>query len=281
MTGVLAVTFEPRGQLHYLDPGAETYAVGDQVLYPTVSGSEVAQVVWIAPGGATSSVSFPRCAGPALAADVERDSAHRTVRARAEAIAMELIADHGLAMKVVAVDYLDPGPAEERLVVIYYTAQHRVDFRSLVGELAAALQARVDLRQIGGRDAARVIGGVGSCGRELCCATWMTTIEPVSMRLAKDQQLSTNPLQIAGACGRLKCCLAFEHPLYGEFAERAPAIGTRVETSEAAGEVVDHVVPHQSLTLRTDSGELRSCPLSAVCPTAGHPDSVSVSGEPR
>lgn len=291
MTRVMAVTFEPRGQLHYLDPGAESYSVGDWVLYPTDAGSEVAQVVW-APQSSEGELlpnfgdgSLPQCVGRADQSHIDRDAVHRRVRARAELLARSLISDHGLDMKVVAVDYLDgpdaSGKTTDQLVVIYYTAATRVDFRELVPELAAALQCRVDLRQIGDRDAARVIGGIGSCGRDLCCATFLTTIEPVSMRVAKDQQLPANPMQIAGACGRLKCCLTYEHPLYRDFADRAPSLGSRVESDVGTGRVVSHSVPDQSLKLRTDSGEMLKCPLSAVCADPRRRDATPATGETR
>lgn len=288
MTRVMAVTFEPRGQLHYLDPGEDSYAVGDWVLYPTTSGPEVAQVVW-APEGLTAGIeslgALPGCAGRAEQHHLNRDEDHRRMRARIETSARALIADHALAMKVVAVDYHEappqsPGNPPDRLAVVYYTAPERVDFRALVGELAAAVESRVDLRQIGDRDAARVLGGIGTCGRDLCCASFLTTIEPVGMRLAKEQQLPANPLQIAGACGRLKCCLAYEHPLYRDFADRAPPVGTRAEVGEVSGQVVAHHVPDQTVSLRADSGEVMKCPLSAVCSSQGRPHSTRDQGRP-
>ena len=135
-------------------------------------------------------------------------------------------------MKVMGVDYLDSGTDFDELIVIYFTAPHRVDFRALVSDLARALQARIDLRQVGSRDGARLVGGLGSCGRDLCCATFLTDFEPVSLRMAKLQDLPANPLRISGACGRLMCCLKYEHPLYVEFAQSAPAIGSQVTTPE-------------------------------------------------
>ncbi|GAB3947873.1 hypothetical protein GCM10027614_43900 [Micromonospora vulcania] len=147
--------------------------------------------------------------------------------------AKRLIRAHGLPMKVVAVDHV-LGSAEgggERSTV-YFTAPHRVDFRSLVRDLGATLHCRVELRQLSARDSARVQGGIGSCGRDLCCATFLTDFEPVTIRMAKDQDLPLNPLRISGACGRLMCCLKYEHPLYQRFQETAPAVGSRVSTPE-------------------------------------------------
>src|SRR5207244_9184649 len=130
---------------------------------------------------------------------------------------------------------------------IYFTAPHRVDFRSLVRDLGATLHCRVELRQLSARDSARVQGGIGSCGRDLCCATFLTDFEPVTIRMAKDQDLPLNPLRISGACGRLMCCLKYEHPLYQDFAASAPAVGSAVSTPEGDGTVVGHNVPAESV----------------------------------
>ena len=121
------------------------------------------------------------------------------------------------------------------MFTVYFSAPHRVDFRALVRDLAARLRARVELRQIGPRDEARLQGGIGPCGRDLCCATFLKDFEPVSVRMAKDQDLPVNPMRIAGACGRLMCCLKYEHPLYQDFKKKAPRPGTQVETPDGAG----------------------------------------------
>ena len=137
-------------------------------------------------------------------------------------------------MKLSGVDY---DPAAHK-TTIYFTAPHRVDFRALVRDLAATLNGKVELRQLSARDEARLTGGIGSCGRELCCSTFLVDFEPVSVRMAKDQDLPLNPLRISGACGRLMCCLKYEHPLYTDFAEQAPAVGEQVETPDGEGTVV-------------------------------------------
>ena len=134
-----------------------------------------------------------------------------------------------LPMKITAVDYVGP----ENVFIVYFSAPHRVDFRALVRDLGGRLRARVELRQIGPRDEARLQGGIGPCGRDLCCATFLKDFEPVSVRMAKDQDLPVNPLRIAGACGRLMCCLKYEHPLYQDFRKDAPPIGATVTTPGA------------------------------------------------
>lgn len=269
MARVMAVTFEQYGQLHYLDPGATQWRVGDMVLYPTEAGPEVVQVVW-APEETDSEnlTGLPLCAGRAGEVDLQRDAENRRRRAEAELVAKELVASHGLPMKVVGVDWIDRGSDFDVMVAIYFTAPGRVDFRSLIGDLARALHARVDLRQVAARDAARLTGGIGSCGRDLCCATFLTDFEPVTQRLAKEQNLSPNPMAIQGQCGKLMCCLKYEHPLYADFLQKAPAVGEQVNSPIGAATVIGHQVPAQSVTVRNPQGEVARCPLTEVCPTS-------------
>lgn len=272
MAHVMAVSFERYGRLYYLDPGDRTYRVGDRVLVPTEAGPEVAECVWapewVDDDGLTD---LPVCAGPADDQQLERDVANRRRRAEAKLVAKKLIKKNELPMKVVAVDYVDVGDDFTELIVIYFTAPHRVDFRNLVSELARALQARIDLRQIGSRDSARLIGGLGNCGRDLCCATFLSGFEPVSLRMAKVQDLPPNPLKISGACGRLMCCLKYEHPLYVEFAREVPAVGqpvtvTGAEGEEGEGVVVAHQVPADSVLVRMKAtGAVSSCSRASVC----------------
>lgn len=262
MAQVMAVSFTRYGRLYYLDPGGTSPRVGDRVLVPTDSGAEVAECVW-APQEVTEEVGgLPVCAGLAAPEHLERDERNRARRTLARSTAKRLIRQHELPMKVVAVDYLD---AEERLV-IYFSAPHRVDFRQLVRALAAELRARIDLRQLGPRDEARVQGGIGPCGRDLCCATFLKDFEPVSVRMVRDQDLPLNPLKISGACGRLMCCLKYEHPLYQEFKADAPAVGSTVETPEGPGRVVAHQVPADAVVVRlAESGRRCACPKASVC----------------
>ena len=259
---VMAVSFTRYGRLYYLDPGGHDVHVGDKVLVPTDSAPEVAECVW-APQWVSEDVGgLPVCAGPAGDEHLARDQRNRSRRTTARSIAKRQIRAHELPMKVVGVDYLD---ADEK-IVIYFTAPHRIDFRALVCSLAGELRARVDLRQLGPRDEARVQGGIGPCGRDLCCATFLKDFEPVSMRMVKDQDLPLNPLKISGACGRLMCCLKYEHPLYQEFKVRAPAIGAQVSTDEGDGRVVAHGVPADSVLVRLDDGGRRcACSLASVC----------------
>jgi cell fate regulator YaaT (PSP1 superfamily) len=249
---MMAVSFERYGRLYYLDPGAYTPGIGDKVLVPTDSGPEVAECVW-APQWVSEEIGgLPVCAGLATDDDLARDEENRRRRAEGRLAARRLIREHQLPMKVTAVDYIGP----ENVFIVFFSAPHRVDFRALVRDLGGRLKARVELRQIGPRDEARLQGGIGPCGRDLCCATFLKDFEPVSVRMAKDQDLPVNPLRIAGACGRLMCCLKYEHPLYQDFRKDAPPVGSSV----------GHNVPSDTVVVKLSAdGQARACPKASVC----------------
>jgi cell fate regulator YaaT (PSP1 superfamily) len=259
---ICAVTFEKHGRLYYADPGPLTPAIGENVLFPTEDGPVVAQVMW-APQYVSDDVGgLPTLAGMAGADDLDAAATSRKKRATARVAARKLIREHGLPMKVSGIDYF----AATNQVTVYFTAAHRVDFRALVRDLSATLHGRVELRQLSARDEAKLTGGIGSCGRELCCSTFLVDFEPVSVRMAKDQDLPLNPLRISGACGRLMCCLKYEHPLYQQFAEEAPALGAQVDTPDGSGTVVGHDVPGEKVVVRMAADGRRSaCALASVC----------------
>jgi cell fate regulator YaaT (PSP1 superfamily) len=263
---VMAVSFERYGRLYYLDPGPHRPRVGEKVLVPTDDGPEVAECVW-APQYVTEDIGgLPLCAGVATEADLERDEQNRQRRADARLTTKRLIRQHGLPMKVVGIDFVDRRPDVDQLVIVYFSAPHRVDFRELVRDLARGLRARIELRQVAARDEARLQGGIGPCGRDLCCATFLKDFEPVSVRMAKDQDLPLNPLKISGACGRLMCCLKYEHPLYQEFNAKAPTTGTQVDTPAGDGVVVGHNVPSDTVVVRLSaSGRRCACSRADVC----------------
>jgi len=261
-----AVSFNRYGRLYYLDPGDLRPAVGDKVLVPTEDGTEVAECVWAPQWVTDETAGFPRLAGLATERDLIRDETQRRRKAEAKVAAKRLIREHSLPMKVVAVDHvLEAASLASARTTIYFTAPHRVDFRSLVRDLGATLHCRVELRQVSARDSARVQGGIGSCGRDLCCATFLTDFEPVTIRMAKDQDLPLNPLRISGACGRLMCCLKYEHPLYAGSGDY-PTSGQRVETPEGLAKVVSRHPPSETVTVRQISdGAVKRCTLSEVC----------------
>jgi len=259
---MMAVSFERYGRLYYLDPGPYQPAVGSKVLVPTDAGPEVAECVW-SPQWVDEEVGgLPVCAGIATEDHLTRDEENRAKRAHARVTARRLIREHSLPMKVVGVDYVGGPP----VFTVYFSAPHRVDFRALVRDLASRLSGRVELRQVGPRDEARLQGGIGPCGRDLCCATFLKDFEPVSVRMAKDQDLPVNPLRIAGACGRLMCCLKYEHPLYQDFHANAPKVGEQVDTPEGPGIVAGHNVPGDKVVVKlTADGRKCACTRASVC----------------
>jgi cell fate regulator YaaT (PSP1 superfamily) len=259
---ICAVVFQRQGRLYYADPGSLTPRVGEHVLYPTDEGPEVAEVMWAPQWVGDDIGGLPVLVGMAGESDLETAQVSRRKRAAARVAAKRLIREHGLPMKLSGIDYV----VATNHTTVYFTAPHRVDFRALVRDLAATMNGKVDLRQLSARDEARLTGGIGSCGRELCCSTFLVDFEPVSIRMAKDQDLPLNPLRISGACGRLMCCLKYEHPLYQDFAEEAPAIGSSVETPDGDGTVVGHDVPGQKVVVRLGADGRRSaCALASVC----------------
>jgi cell fate regulator YaaT (PSP1 superfamily) len=258
---VMAVSFERHGRLYYLDPGGHSLHVGDLVLFPTTRGTEVAETVW-APSHVSEDIGgLPICAGPATAEHVARNERNRKHRARILMAARRLARVNDLPLKIGAVDWDD----HDEVATIYFTAPTRMDFRRMVRDLARTLACRIELRQLSARDEARVLGGIGSCGRDTCCSTFLKDFEPVSVRMAKDQDMPPNPLRISGACGRLMCCLKYEHPLYQDFKATAPAIGEVVQTPDGPARVVGHSVPADAVYVRGADGRRAVCPKASVC----------------
>lgn len=181
-----------------------------------------------------------------------REDEHR-VRARSRG----LVKKHGLKMKVTEAEWQH----DRNKLIIYFTADRRVDFRELVRDLARTFRTRIELKQIGVRDEAALLGGVGRCGRELCCSTWLPELKPVSLQLAKDQRLSLNPAQISGCCGRLMCCLMYEHRTYVESRRRFPREGRSLRTGRGEERVVAVDILQETVTLRDSSGTRRTLSL--------------------
>jgi cell fate regulator YaaT (PSP1 superfamily) len=259
---MMAVSFQRNGRLYYLDPGPFQPTVGTKVLVPTDSGAEVAECIWAPQWVDDEITGLPVCAGLATDQDLSRDEINRSRRAEARVASRRLAREHDLPMKIIGVDYVD----QTNVFTVYFSAPQRVDFRNLVKDLAGRLRARVELRQIGPRDEARLQGGIGPCGRDLCCATFLKDFEPVSVRMAKDQDLPVNPLRIAGACGRLMCCLKYEHPLYQDFRATAPRMGEAVDTPDGPGTVIGHNVPADQVVVKlNEDGRRSTCPKASVC----------------
>jgi cell fate regulator YaaT (PSP1 superfamily) len=270
MPRVIAVAFQPLGRLYYFDAGEFELGFGQAVLVPTGDGAEVAHCVW-GPTELDWSHDLPACLGPAAAPDEARDTANRIRRIEIAGVARTLIARHELAMRVVGVDFVDQSDNFDQQAAIYFVAPGRVDFRALLVDLARSLQSRIDLRQIGARDAAAIIGGCGACGRELCCSAMGPQTTAMSLRLARTQDLSSNPSQLLGACGRLMCCLAYEQERYAEFHAAAPPVGAVVGTPDGTGTVVSYSVPLDAVVVQVDT-ERFTCPLGRLCAPAAARD---------
>jgi len=185
---------------------------------------------------------------------------HQTVEAEEFDACRELIARHNLPMKLVGVEHLFGG----NRITFFFLADGRVDFRALVKDLAKRYRARIEMRQIGVRDEARLLGEYGPCGRELCCRTFLRILKPIPMKIAKSQKSTLDPVKISGRCGRLKCCLNFEDQLYAQFKRNLPRRGATVKTSFGEGVVVGYQVLDQTVSVRFPDGTERTLPLSEI-----------------
>ncbi|XEC95003.1 stage 0 sporulation family protein [Paenibacillus tarimensis] len=235
MYNVVGVRFKKAGKIFYFDPVEHPIDKGNHVIVDTARGIEYGKVVVGQKQVGESDVVLPlkkviRIADDSDAKLVEEN---KTAAKNAFTICMEKIRDHQLKMKLVDVEYT----FDRNKIIFYFTADGRVDFRELVKDLASVFRTRIELRQIGVRDEAKMLGGIGPCGRVLCCSSWLGDFEPVSIKMAKDQNLSLNPTKISGLCGRLMCCLKYEHDNYESVREELPAIGKIVVTSLGEGKV--------------------------------------------
>ncbi len=213
----------------------------------------------------------------ARADEVSRWQALRGDEDRVRAETRRLVAKHGLKMKVTEAEW----QFDRNKLIIYFTAEKRVDFRELVRDLARTFRARIELRQIGVRDEAALLGGVGRCGRELCCSTWLPELKPVSLQLAKDQRLSLNPAQISGCCGRLMCCLMYEHRTYVDARRRFPREGRTIVTSLGEERVVAVDIWSDMVSLRGAEGERRTISLDALRSEVGQAGPRDPRGDDR
>ncbi len=199
--------------------------------------------------------------------EVKRVDKLRSDEDRVRSDTRKLVQRHGLKMKVTEAEW----QFDRNKLIIYFTAERRVDFRQLVRDLARTFRTRIELRQIGVRDEAALLGGVGRCGRELCCSTWLPELKPVSLQLAKDQRLSLNPAQISGCCGRLMCCLMYEHRTYVEARRRFPREGRVIKTAQGEEKVVAVDIWREAVTLRNPDGERRTVQLEELKKQVSHP----------
>ena len=235
MTEVISVRFRGGCKNYYFDPKGAQVKMGDQVIVETAQGPEFATCTEGNHEVEDSAIVSPLCAMLRMATENDRRTVEYNKKKESEAfdICEKKIADHGLEMKLVNVSASFDG----NKIIFYFTADGRVDFRELVRDLAAVFRARIELRQIGVRDEAKMIGGLGICGRPFCCSQFLDGFLPVSIKMAKTQNLSLNPAKISGTCGRLMCCLKYEQNAYEDAAKRMPKVESFVQTPDGPGNV--------------------------------------------
>ncbi|MDZ4230536.1 MAG: stage 0 sporulation family protein [Dehalococcoidales bacterium] len=262
MAEIVGVRFKKTGKVYYFDPAGIDLAVNDYVVVETARGPEFGQVV-IIPGQVLASEaekpskSVVRKANPE---DIERARELEAKEREALAECAKLVSKFNLPMKLLSAEYSLDG----KRLTFYFGAAERVDFRDLVRELANRLKVRVELRQTGPRDEAKLIGGCGRCGRQLCCSGFLSEFAPVSIRMAKDQGLPLNPMKISGCCGRLMCCLGYESDYYREMKGRLPKNGQMVATASGEAKVVGNNPLKETVMVELENQAIVELPLSEI-----------------
>ncbi len=258
---IVGIRFRPAGRIYHFDPQGQTFTTGQYVIVETVRGIEAGRVVIAPKKVAESDLSDPLKPVLRLATEEELRMmlSYKSKEKEALILCAERIAHHHLPMKLVEAEYTFDGSR----LTFYFTADERVDFRTLVRDLAATFRTRIELRQIGARDQAKLQGGVGICGKTLCCSSWITEFGVVSIKMAKEQGLPLNPSKISGVCGRLLCCLAYENDNYIQAKQQMPQLGAILNTPSGPGKVVSINVPTNSVEVMLESGVTIQIPAEA------------------
>ncbi len=248
---IVAIAFQPTGHLHNYLVGDLDLRHGDRVLVDAESGERIGTVV-VEPHEPAQTMDLSalkqvRRVATITDLDIEEDNLMREEGARR--LCVERIRERRLQMKLVTAEYT----LDSRKVVFYFIAEGRIDFRDLVRDLANTLRVRVEMKQIGARDETKVTGGVGPCGRELCCSSWLRDFEAVTVKMAREQGLALNPSRLAGMCGRLKCCLKYEYATYVELKRSLPNQGKRVQSVKGDGKVVRQNILKQTVMIQLDN----------------------------
>ena len=240
------------GKIYEFDASDTDFALGDSVLVETEKGRFLGKVAVEPREKETRSIL--KILRPVLRKATEEDlkQQEKNIQIQKEALdfCWQRIRVRGLPMKLVRVEFL----FDRSKAIFYFTSEKRVDFRELVKDLASKYHTRIEMRQIGVRDEAKMVGGTGSCGRELCCCRFLNTFDLVSVRMAKEQNLALNPEKISGVCGRLMCCLAFEHEIYSQLRRDLPKLGKRIKTKFGEGKVIRQNILAQTVTLQLENG---------------------------
>ncbi len=252
MVKVVGVRFKNAGKIYYFDPGELLIDLNQNVIVETARGIEFGLVVVPNRDVDESEIVAPLKKVIRIASQEDATHAEENEKKEKDAynICMQKINDHKLDMKLIDVEYT----FDNNKVLFYFTADGRVDFRELVKDLAAIFKTRIELRQIGVRDESKMMGGIGICGRVLCCNSFLGEFQPVSIKMAKEQSLSLNPTKISGTCGRLMCCLKYEQEAYEDLLGRVPKVGAIVDTPEGQGTVVAVNLLKEILKIKLDAG---------------------------
>ena len=234
---IIGINFREAGKIYYFAPGKFKLNVGDRVIVETSRGVEMGTVKIANKMIPEKEITTPlkEITRIATEADLSHYEKNREAEMDAAIICKKKIAQHGLDMSLVAVEYT----FDNSKLIFYFTCETRVDFRELVKDLASTFRTRIELRQIGIRDEAKMMGGLGICGRKFCCAGFLTDFVQVSIKMAKEQNFSLNSAKVSGACGRLMCCLRYEHETYEEALKHTPPVGATVKTNDGVGIVVE------------------------------------------
>lgn len=250
MVKTVGVRFKKAGKIYYFDPGDMEINANDNVVVETVRGIEFGKAVLGIREVAESEIIAPLKKVLRIATEEDNRVYEENKNKEKEAfnICLQKINHHKLGMKLIDVEYT----FDNNKIIFYFTADGRVDFRELVKDLASVFKTRIELRQIGVRDEAKMISGMGPCGKCLCCSTFLGDFAPVSIKMAKEQNLSLNPTKISGICGRLMCCLKYEHETYENSRKYMPKIGALVDTPEGRGEVVESNVLMEKVKVRLE-----------------------------
>jgi cell fate regulator YaaT (PSP1 superfamily) len=268
MNGFAEVRFKGTRKAYFTSDGLDLLP-GQRVIVEADRGEDLGEVTAVgliaerkcsSSGGCATPTPEKRILRLARGDEVGRVDELRDDEDRVRRETRRLVQKHGLKMKVTEAEW----QFDRNKLIIYFTAERRVDFRELVRDLARTFRTRIELRQIGVRDEAALLGGVGRCGRELCCSTWLPELKPVSLQLAKDQHLSLNPAQISGCCGRLMCCLMYEHRTYVEARRRFPREGKILRTARGEEKVVSVDIFQDTVNLRDAEGNRRVVALDAL-----------------
>ena len=253
MIKVVGVRFKKAGKIYYFDPADMNIQKDTYVVVETARGIEFGECVIGIKEINENDIVAPLKSVLRIATeeDIDRHFKNKDKEKDAFNICLKKIQEHGLTMKLIDVEYT----FDNNKVIFYFTADGRVDFRELVKDLATIFKTRIELRQIGVRDEAKMLGGLGPCGRPMCCSSFLGDFASVSIKMAKEQNLSLNPTKISGICGRLMCCLNYEQSTYEDIRKRMPKVGSIVKTSEGTGEVFSNNTVKESVKVKLKRGE--------------------------